>query len=60
MGGLSFNWLWLIVAVVAITAFAQQNPKWGKWIFAIVIVSALLLASNKILSSVSEGVGKGV
>jgi len=54
--GRKFNWIWLVVAVIAITAFASENPKQGKWIFAIVVISALLLASNSILNSVGGSV----
>jgi len=57
MKGKKFDWLYLIVAVVAMTAFASANERWGKWIFGLVIVSALLLASDTMLERVREGVG---
>lgn len=51
MGGVKFQWVWLILAIVAITALAHSSEKWGKWIFAIAIISALGLASDKILGA---------
>lgn len=46
------NWLWLIFGVVAIAAFASSNQRYGKWILAIVVAGALLLASDTILKEV--------
>ena len=61
MTGVKLNWIWLFVAIVALTAFASNNPKYGKWIFGIVVISALLLASNQILNTVGGSVTqKGV
>jgi hypothetical protein len=54
---MKFNWLYLIVAIVAITAFAASSPAWGKWLFGLAILSALLLASNRIVNSVAPNVG---
>lgn len=54
--GRKFNWIWLVIAIVAVAAFASENPRMGKWIFAIVVISALLLASNQILNSVGGSV----
>lgn len=54
--GRRFNWVWLVIAIVAVTAFASENPRMGKWIFGIVVISALLLASNQILNSVGGSV----
>ncbi len=45
---MKFDWVWLIVGIVALTAFAAGNPRYGKWFFAIVIFGALVLATNKI------------
>lgn len=48
---MKFDWVWLIVGVVGLTAFAAGNPKYGKWFFAIVMLGALLLATDKITNS---------
>ncbi len=47
------NWGYLVVGIIAITAFAGANKMWGKWLFSLVIVSALLLASNKLANRVT-------
>lgn len=49
---MKFNWVWLIVGIVALTAFAAGNPKYGRWFFAIVILGALLMASEKIMDQI--------
>lgn len=49
------SWAYLVVGIIAITAFMASNKMWGKWIFSLVIVSALLLASNKLANQVTGG-----
>jgi hypothetical protein len=48
---MKFNWVWLIIGIIGITAFASGSPKYGKWIFAIVLLGALLLATDKITNN---------
>lgn len=52
---MKFDWVWLIIGIVAITAFAATNPKYGKWFFAIVVLGALLLATDRIAKTTIEG-----
>jgi hypothetical protein len=52
---MKFDWFWLIIAIIAVTAFAVTEPKYGKWLFAIVILGALVLASNKIGQAAVQG-----
>lgn len=51
-GGVPMNWVWLVGGVIAIAVFASSNNRYGKWIFAIVVAGALLLASDTILQKV--------
>lgn len=48
---MKFNWVWLIVGIIALTAFAAQSPRYGKWMFAIILLGALLLATDRITNS---------
>ncbi len=48
---MKFDWVWLIVGIVALTGFAAGNPRYGKWFLAIVVLGALLLATDKITNS---------
>lgn len=52
---MKFNWIWLIVGVVSLTAFAAGNPRYGKWLFAIVVLGALLLATDKLTGDLAGG-----
>lgn len=52
---MKFDWIWLIVGIVALTGFAANNPKYGKWFFAIVMLGALLIATDKISGSLEVG-----
>jgi hypothetical protein len=57
MDGVSFKWVWLLVAIIAIAGLAHASPKWGKWIFAIAIISALAVASERIAGAAGAKIG---
>lgn len=57
MNGVQFKWVWLILAIVAVAGLAHASPRWGKWIFAIAIISALAVASDKIAGAAGAKVG---
>lgn len=47
----------MILAIVAVAGLAHASPRWGKWIFAIAIISALAVASDKIAGAAGAKVG---
>ncbi len=49
---MKFNWPILILAIIVLTGFAAAVPQYGKWFLAIVLLGALSLATNRIVSEV--------
>lgn len=44
---MTFNWKWLIVAIIIFAALASSNRSYGKWIFALVFIGILLAFGDK-------------